>query len=100
MEKQYEIRSNRESGYGRADMIMRPKTAGRPGVVIEFKVLDSPRKTVEGVLKEGAQQVRELRYAAELVAAGASPVYEYVMTFDGKETWVKRVDDVLAEASG
>ncbi|MBK9263636.1 MAG: AAA family ATPase [Polyangiaceae bacterium] len=99
LEKQYEIRSNRESGYGRADMIMRPRTSGRPGVVIEFKVLDSPRKTVDGVLKEGAQQVRELRYASELAAAGASPVYEYVMTFDGKQTWVKRVEEVLGEAS-
>ncbi|MBK9263656.1 MAG: PD-(D/E)XK nuclease domain-containing protein [Polyangiaceae bacterium] len=100
LEKQYEIRSNREAGYGRADMIMRPKTAGRPGVVIEFKTLGSKRKTVDDILKEGAMQVRKLRYAAELAAAGASPVYEYVMTFDGKQTWVRRVDDVLGQPAG
>jgi hypothetical protein len=95
LEKQYEVRSNRESGLGRADMLMRPKTAGRPGVVIEFKALDEDEK-VDAVLKDAATQVRERQYATELVAAGATPVYEYVVVFDGKKTWVKLVDDALA----
>ena len=95
LEKQYDVRSNRESGFGRADMLMRPKTAGRPGVVIEFKVLDED-ETVAEVLKDAAKQVRDRQYATELLAAGAMPVYEYVIVFDGKKTWVKSVDDALA----
>ncbi len=95
LEKQYEVRSNRESGLGRADMLMRPKTPGRPGVVIEFKVLDED-ETVAEVLKDAAKQVRDREYATELLAAGATPVYEYVVVFDGKKTWVKSVDDALA----
>jgi hypothetical protein len=95
LEKQYEVRSNRESGLGRADMLMRPKTPGRPGVVIEFKVLDEDEK-VDDVLKDAAKQVRERQYATELIAAGATPVYEYAVVFDGKKTWVKLVDDALA----
>ena len=38
LENQYEVRSNQETGLGRADVTMRPKTPGRPGVVMEFKV--------------------------------------------------------------
>lgn len=94
LEKQYEVRSNRESGLGRADVLMRPKTPGRPGVVIEFKVQES-RKTVDEVLLSAAKQVRDKHYATDLLAGGANPVYEYVMLFDGKIAWVKRVDELL-----
>ncbi len=94
LEERYEVRSNRESGYGRADVLMRPKTPGQPGVVIEFKVMGQ-RKTVDEVLKDAAKQVRDRKYAAELTAAGASPVYEYAMVFDGKQAWVGRVEDVV-----
>jgi hypothetical protein len=98
LEKTYEVRSNRESGFGRADMLMRPKTPGQPGVVIEFKTLDED-EVVDAVLKDAAKQVRARRYAAELLAAGAAPVHEYVIVFDGKKTWVKLVDDALAAAT-
>jgi hypothetical protein len=37
----------------------------------------------------------------EVRAAGASPVYEYAMVFDGKQAWVKTVEELLgAEAQG
>ena len=35
------------------------------------------------------------RYAAELAAAGASPVHELVVVFDGKRVWARTVDEVL-----
>ena len=79
-------------------MLMRPKTPGQPGVVIEFKTLDED-EVVDAVLKDAAKQVRARRYAAELLAAGAAPVHEYVIVFDGKKTWVKLVDDALAAAT-
>lgn len=95
LEKQYDIRSNRESDFGRADMLMIPKTPGKPGVVLEFKVPDK-RKSVDATLKDAAQQVRTRKYAMEVAAAGADPVFEYAIVFDGKEAWVKLVDDALA----
>ncbi len=94
LEKRYEVRSNREAGYGRADMLMRPKTPGQPGVVMEFKALDED-ETVDELLKDAAKQIRDRKYATELIAAGASPVFEYAMVFDGKRAWVKLVDEVL-----
>lgn len=100
LEKQYEIRSNRETGFGRADVLMRPKTPGCPGVVMEFMMefnVQEKRKTVGDVLKNAALQVRGKRYAAELMAAGVALVYEYVIVFDGEQAWVKLVDEALEQ---
>ncbi|MBK9261053.1 MAG: AAA family ATPase [Polyangiaceae bacterium] len=94
LEPQYDIRSNREAGYGRADVLMRPKTPGKPGVVMEFKVPFGD-ETIEQALQEAAKQIRERQYAAEVANAGASPVHEYAMAFDGKRAWVKRVDELI-----
>ncbi|MEZ4302063.1 MAG: AAA family ATPase [Polyangiaceae bacterium] len=91
LEHDYEVRSNRESGYGRADVLMRPKTEGRPGVVMELKVKDSD-ESAEEVLLDAARQIRDRKYAAELESAGAAPVFEYAMVFDGKKAWVKRLE--------
>jgi PD-(D/E)XK nuclease superfamily len=67
-------------------------------VVIEFKVKHKTQ-SVNAALEDAAKQIREKRYAEELVAAGASPVHEYAMVFDGKRAAVKRVDDLLAKTA-
>jgi len=87
LEAQYEVRSNRESGYGRADVLIRPKQAGRPGVVLELKVLEED-ETVEHALKAALEQLRDRQYATELRAAGADPVHELAVVFDGKRARV------------
>ncbi len=97
LESDYDVRSNRESGYGRADMLIRPKKPGMPGVVMEFKVREE-NENIDTVLKDAAIQVRERKYAADLLAAGASPVYEYAMVFDGKDAWVRRIEVLLDQA--
>ncbi|XXX79618.1 AAA family ATPase [Sorangium sp. So ce134] len=95
LEEEYDVRSNRESGLGRADVLVRPRTPGRPGVVLELKV-PQRGETPEQALVAAARQVRDRRYAAELVAAGAAPVHELVAVFDGKRAWGRPVDDALA----
>ncbi|WP_437572491.1 AAA family ATPase [Sorangium sp. So ce542] len=99
LEGDYDVRSNRESGLGRADVLVRPRTPGRPGVVLELKV-PQRGETPEQALLAAARQVRDRRYAAELVAAGAAPVHALVAVFDGKRAWVRPVDDVLSSAEG
>jgi len=94
LEGQYEVRSNRETGLGRADVIMRPKAPNKPGVLMEFKALE-PGDDVDKALKVGALQVRKKHYSTELLAVGVPIVYEYTMAFDGKVAWVKHVEDVL-----
>ena len=97
LEGDYDVRSNRESGYGRADVLLRPRASGRPGVVLELKV-PQRGETPEQALVAAARQVRARRYAAELVAAGASPVHELCAVFDGKRAWVQSVDEALVAA--
>ncbi|WP_437932626.1 PD-(D/E)XK nuclease domain-containing protein [Sorangium sp. So ce291] len=92
-----DVRSDRESGFGRADVLVRPRTPGRPGVVLELKV-PQRGETPEQALLAAARQVRDRRYAAELVAAGAAPVHELVAVFDGKRAWVRKVDEALSGA--
>lgn len=100
LEGRHEVRSNREAGLGRADVLVRPKQAGQPGVVLELKVPRARRgETPEQALLAGAKQVRDRRYAADLIAAGASPVHELVVVFDGKRVWARTVDEVLAGAA-
>lgn len=97
LEGDYDVRSNRESGLGRADLLVRPRAPGRPGVVLELKV-PQRGETPEQALLAAARQVRDRRYAAELVAAGASAVHELVAVFDGKRAWVRQVDEALSGA--
>ncbi|MFS8068406.1 MAG: AAA family ATPase, partial [Byssovorax sp.] len=88
LEPEYEVRSNRESGKGRPDVIIRPKQAGRPGAVLELKVAKPGKKTLDQALAEGVAQIQERDYASELRAAGASPVHAFAVAFDGKEVRV------------
>jgi hypothetical protein len=98
LESQYDIRSNREAGYGRADVLMLPKAKGRPGVVMEFKV-PFGKETPEQALEKAAKQIRDRKYAAELENAGATPVHKYAMVFNGKQARVKRVEDLSEKPS-
>ena len=59
----YEIRSNRESGFGRYDIMMIPKKNNLPAIVIEFKV-HNPRKekTLEDTAQTALKQIEEKNY--------------------------------------
>jgi hypothetical protein len=90
LQPEYEVRSNRESGYGRYDVMVLPRMAGKPGVVLELKVAKAGRKTLEQALAEGLAQIRQRDYGSELRAAGASPVHGFAVAFDGKQVRVAR----------
>lgn len=90
LEPEYEVRSNRESGKGRPDVMVRPKQAGRPGAVLELKVAKAGSKTLEQALAEGLGQIAQRGYASELRAAGVSEVFAFAVAFDGKDVRVAR----------
>jgi len=93
LEPGHQVRSNRESGAGRPDVIIRPTQPGTPGVVLELKVARAGRKTLEQALDEGLLQLRSNDYGAELRAAGATPVHAFAVAFDGKEVRVRSGDE-------
>jgi len=85
----HEVRSNRESGYGRCDVMVLPRVAGGPGVVLELKVADTEGgETVEQALEAALRQLREREYARELRERGADPIHELAAVFDGKRAHV------------
>ena len=83
----HEVRSNRESGYGRYDVMILPKQPGQPAVVLELKV-PGRKETPEQALQTALVQIREKDYAAEARARGAAPIHEIAVVFDGKDAWV------------
>jgi hypothetical protein len=89
LEPDYLVRSNRESGQGRPDVMIRPARPGRPGAVLELKVARPGRRTLEAALEKGQAQMQAQGYAAELRAAGAQPIHGFAVAFDGKEVRVR-----------
>jgi hypothetical protein len=86
----FEVRSNRESGYGRCDVMVLPKTAGQPGVVLELKSVDTEAgETREKAFTAAFRQIRERDYAAELRERGALPIHQMAAMFEGKRVFVR-----------
>ncbi|EYF03317.1 AAA family ATPase [Chondromyces apiculatus] len=90
LEPAYLVRSNRESGLGRPDVTVQPRQPGKPGVVLELKVV-KPGRSPEQVLSEAALQIQSKAYTAALAAAGATPVHAFAVAFEGKRVWVRTV---------
>jgi hypothetical protein len=91
MEPHHLVRSNRESGAGRPDVMIRPRVPGQPGVVLELKV--AREKSLDVALEEAVTQLATKDYGAELRAAGATPVHALAVAFDGKEVRVRSAAD-------
>ena len=90
----YILNSNRESDYGRYDIMLEPidKTNEKyPGIVIEFKVIN-PRKenTLEETVAAALKQIEEKNYDAELVKRGVKEenIHHYGFAFRGKEVLI------------
>ncbi|RHR58863.1 AAA family ATPase [Parabacteroides sp. AF17-28] len=86
----YEVSSNRESGLGRYDILLRPRDLSLQGVIMELKLYDPVYdESVESVLDSALQQIEDKQYAATLQAAGVTDILKMAITFDGKRVWVK-----------
>lgn len=90
----YEIKSNRESGYGRYDICMYPRKKDLPGIVIEFKVFDAfdDEKSLGDTADSALRQIRDKDYAADLRSAGVADILQYGFAFRGKEVLIKKAE--------
>ena len=82
----YYVKSNRESGFGRYDIMLEPKDKNGNSFVMEFKVLeDAEEKTIEDTIENAKKQIEERKYAEDLEERGYTKITKMVFAFKGKE---------------
>ncbi|MDQ1350880.1 MAG: family ATPase [Acidobacteriota bacterium] len=86
----HEIKSNRESGYGRYDISIIPRDLRLTGYVIEFKTVDqADEETVESATTSALKQIEEKKYETELLERGITNIKKLAIVFSGKDVYVK-----------
>ena len=84
----YHITSNRESGYGRYDVVLEPFNQDvDDGIILEFKVRDTKKEaSLQETVDAALRQIAEKKYAAALLAKGIKPqrIRIYGIAFQGK----------------
>ena len=92
LSSQYHIRSNRESGYGRYDVMLIPKNPQQTGFIFEFKKVDGKYdKTANTAMKSALRQIRDRKYALELHQTGVQKILGIGVVVHKKKVWVESV---------
>ncbi|MCS6111610.1 AAA family ATPase [Clostridium botulinum] len=82
----YEVKSNKESGYGRYDVMLIPKDTSKLGIIMEFKKIDDfMSKSIEKGIEEALNQIEENKYEAELKERNISNILKLAIVFKGKK---------------
>ena len=92
LQNRYVITSNRESGFGRYDVMLEPKTPEKvDAIILEFKVFDpDEEETLRDTVQEALAQIERKQYAARLVARDIPKerIRSYGFAFQGKKVLI------------
>ena len=86
--------SERESGHGRADLILEPKKKENPGYIFEFKVANSEEE-LESYAEEGFEQIKEKKYDTELINRGVTEIIYIGLAFYKKKLKMKYEKNII-----
>ena len=82
----YYVNSNRESGFGRYDIMLEPKDKNGNSFIMEFKVMeDMEEKTLEDTIENAKKQIEEKGYEENLRERGFTHITKMVYAFHGKQ---------------
>lgn len=87
----YTVTSNRESGYGRYDVMIEPLEKNKNAYILEFKVHDpEDEATLKETVQSALAQIEEKQYAAQLIARGIPKerIRSYGFAFEGKKVLI------------
>ena len=88
----YTVTSNRESGYGRYDVVLEPLHKEEDdAVILEFKVYDEEdEETLQDTVQSALAQIEEKQYGLALTAKGIAPerIRKYGFAFEGKKVLI------------
>ena len=91
MQRDYVVTSNRESGFGRYDVMLEPREKGKNAYILEFKVFNARREqSLEDTVRAAHVQIEEKQYAAQLIARGIPKehIRSYGFAFEGKKVLI------------
>ena len=87
LREQYVLKSNRESGYGRYDVMLIPRDFTEQAYVLEFKVHDpEEEESLQETVQAALMQIQEKQYDAELLELHikSEQIHHYGFAFEGK----------------
>ena len=86
----YVVTSNRESGFGRYDVMLEPRVAEDDAVILEFKVQDEEETELRETVSQALRQIEERNYQASLIAKGIPQerIRKYGFAFCGKKVLI------------
>jgi hypothetical protein len=87
---EYRVKTNRESGLGRYDVLVKPEDKKKRAIIIELKSVQRTRhKDSEKAIKEAFMQIEDRAYEKDLQCEGYENVMKMVIVTDKKEVWVR-----------
>jgi PD-(D/E)XK nuclease superfamily protein len=89
LQDSYDVVSNRESGYGRYDIMLMPKDVTKRGIVIEFKRTEK-KESLETAAAKALEQIKSKQYDQELKKRGIKTITYFGIAFKGKEVLLQQ----------